>query len=68
MKTVMSGMQNTLDMINGKLDIEETNELAGVVVETIHNETERKIFSFRERNIFLSKSGESKRELWNNFT
>ena len=55
----MSEIQNTLDVVNGRLDFEEIGELEDVVIETIHNETERKIF-------FL-KSGESISELWGNF-
>lgn len=41
LKTTVSEMQNTLDVVNGRLDIEEIGDLEGIVIETIHNETEK---------------------------
>lgn len=40
-------MQNTLDVVNGKLDFEEIGELEGIVIEAIHNE-QRKLFFFKK--------------------
>lgn len=47
LQTAVSEMQNTLDVVNGRLDIEEIGELEGVVIEAIHNE-QRKIFFFKK--------------------
>lgn len=45
MKTIMSKIKNTLDTINGRLDIagEKINELEDIALETTQNESQREI-------------------------
>lgn len=44
MKTTIYKIKNTLNGINGRIDIaeEKVSELVNIVIKTVHNETQRK--------------------------
>ena len=45
-KAMMDKMKNTLGMVNGRFDIadEKISKLEDIVIEIMHNKTQRKIF------------------------
>lgn len=73
MKTKTSEMKNTMDEINGRLDITEENvsEADSMVVETIENETKKKeSFSYSHppmKRIYKMKVNQGRQEERKNF-